>query len=87
MGEFSVFHWLIVLAIIVLLFGAGKLPHVMGDVAKGIKSFKAAMKADEEAPAKTEKPQIEAAASTPAPAGPARERVEAAPRDKVEPTA
>jgi sec-independent protein translocase protein TatA len=44
MGEFSLLHWLVVLAIIVLLFGAGKLPRVMGDLAKGIRTFKSEMK-------------------------------------------
>ena len=34
-------HWLVVLAIVLVLFGAGKLPRVMGDFAKGIKNFKA----------------------------------------------
>ena len=38
---------LLVLLIIVILFGAGKIPRVMGDVAKGIKSFKAGMKEGE----------------------------------------
>lgn len=47
MGEFSLLHWLVVLVIVVLLFGAGKLPRVMGDFAKGIKAFKAGMKEDE----------------------------------------
>jgi sec-independent protein translocase protein TatA len=47
MGSFSLVHWLVVLAIVVLLFGAGKLPRVMGDFAKGIKAFKAGMKEDE----------------------------------------
>ncbi|HYL47797.1 MAG TPA: twin-arginine translocase TatA/TatE family subunit, partial [Stellaceae bacterium] len=41
MGSFSLLHWLVVLVIVVLLFGAGKLPRVMGDFAKGIKAFKA----------------------------------------------
>ena len=36
-------HLLVVLAIILVLFGAGKLPNVMGDVAKGIKAFKNGM--------------------------------------------
>jgi sec-independent protein translocase protein TatA len=40
MGSFSVWHWLIVLAIVLVLFGRGKIPELMGDVAKGIKSFK-----------------------------------------------
>ena len=37
----------LVLVIILILFGAGKIPRVMGDVAKGIKSFKAGMKEGE----------------------------------------
>lgn len=36
-----------ILAIVLILFGAGKLPNVMGDVAKGIKSFKAGMKEED----------------------------------------
>jgi sec-independent protein translocase protein TatA len=48
LGSFSLTHWLVVLAIILILFGAGKLPRVMGDFAKGIKSFKAGMKDDDE---------------------------------------
>lgn len=48
MGSFSLMHWMIVLLIVLLLFGAGKLPRVMGDFAKGIKAFKAGMK-DEDA--------------------------------------
>lgn len=44
MGSFSLMHWIVVLLLVLLLFGAGKLPGVMGDLAKGIKSFKAGMK-------------------------------------------
>lgn len=51
MGSFSMWHWLIVLAIVLLLFGRGKIPDLMGDVAKGIKSFKKGM-ADDDAPEK-----------------------------------
>ncbi|PZM15116.1 twin-arginine translocase TatA/TatE family subunit [Rhizobium tubonense] len=40
MGSFSVWHWLIALAILLLLFGRGKIPELMGDVAKGIKNFR-----------------------------------------------
>jgi sec-independent protein translocase protein TatA len=43
MGSFSVWHWLIALAILLLLFGRGKIPELMGDVAKGIKNFKTGM--------------------------------------------
>jgi sec-independent protein translocase protein TatA len=47
MGSFSVWHWLVVLAIVMLLFGAGKIPRLAGDLAKGIKSFKQGMKDEE----------------------------------------
>ena len=49
MGSFSLTHWLVVLAIILILFGAGKLPRVMGDFAKGLKNFKAGMRDDADA--------------------------------------
>ncbi len=48
MGSMSLMHWLVVLAIVLVLFGAGKLPRVMGDFAKGIKAFKSGMKEEEE---------------------------------------
>lgn len=48
MGSFSIWHWLIVLVVVLLLFGRGKIPELMGDMAKGIKSFKKGM-ADEDA--------------------------------------
>ncbi|MGD9480974.1 UNVERIFIED_ORG: twin-arginine translocase TatA/TatE family subunit [Roseateles sp. XES5] len=48
MGSFSIWHWLIVLVVVLLLFGRGKIPELMGDVAKGIKNFKKGM-SDEEA--------------------------------------
>jgi sec-independent protein translocase protein TatA len=47
MGEMSLWHWIIVLVIVMVLFGAGRIPRVMGDLAKGIKSFKAGMKGEE----------------------------------------
>lgn len=50
MGTFSIWHWLIVLAIVVLLFGRGKIPELMGDFAKGIKNFKKGMKDDDDKP-------------------------------------
>ncbi len=49
MGSFSIWHWLIVLVVVLLLFGRGKIPELMGDVAKGIKSFKKGMTDDEAA--------------------------------------
>lgn len=47
MGSFSIWHWLIVLVVVLLLFGRGKIPELMGDMAKGIKSFKKGMADDE----------------------------------------
>ena len=44
----SIWQIVLVLVIILILFGAGKIPRVMGDIAKGIKSFKAGMKEGEE---------------------------------------
>ncbi len=54
MGSFSVWHWLIVLVVVLLVFGAGKLPKVATDVAQGIKNFKKGMsdpKPEDETPA------------------------------------
>ncbi len=51
MGGFSLWHWLVVGVIILLLFGKGRFSDMMGDVAKGIKSFKKGMSEDEEAAA------------------------------------
>jgi len=48
MGAMSIWHWIILLLIVVLLFGRGKISEVMGDVAKGIKSFKKGMADDED---------------------------------------
>ncbi len=42
----GIWQVVLILAIVLILFGAGKLPRVMGDVAKGIKSFKAGMRDD-----------------------------------------
>jgi sec-independent protein translocase protein TatA len=58
MGSFSLMHWIVVLAIILILFGAGKLPRVMGDFAKGIKAFKAGMKEEEEPEASATPAQV-----------------------------
>jgi sec-independent protein translocase protein TatA len=50
MGGFSLWHWLIVGVIILLLFGKGRFSDMMGDVAKGLKSFKKGISEDDEAP-------------------------------------
>ena len=46
----SVWHVVVVLVVVLILFGAGKLPQVMGDVAKGIKNFKAGLADDGDKP-------------------------------------
>jgi sec-independent protein translocase protein TatA len=40
MGSFSLFHWIIVLAAVVLLFGTKRIPQAMGDIARGMKQFR-----------------------------------------------
>jgi len=50
MGSLSIWHWLLFLAVALLMFGgSGKISSIMGDVAKGIKSFKKGMAEDDEA--------------------------------------
>ncbi len=56
MGALSIWHWLIVLVVAMVLFGGGgKIPRLMGDVAKGIKSFKSNMKDEKEDTAENKK--------------------------------
>ncbi|WP_457103798.1 twin-arginine translocase TatA/TatE family subunit [Methylobacterium sp. P5_C11] len=50
MGSMSIWHWVIVAVIVMLLFGRGKVSDLMGDVAKGIKAFKKGMAEDESPP-------------------------------------
>jgi len=50
MGTFSIWHWLVVLVVVLVLFGGGgKISRLMGDFGKGLKSFKKSMKEDDEA--------------------------------------
>lgn len=49
MGSFSLVHWLVLGLVILLLFGKGRFSDMMGDVAKGLKSFKKGM-ADDDTP-------------------------------------
>ena len=76
MGGFSLWHWLIVGLVILLLFGKGRFSDMMGDVAKGLKSFKKGMTEDEEAEQQriTAERTVEAQPVPPAPA-PAAEPV------------
>jgi sec-independent protein translocase protein TatA len=49
MGSFSIWHWLVVLLVVLLLFGSGKVSTLMGDFAKGIKAFKKNMAEESDA--------------------------------------
>ncbi len=55
MGGVSIWHWIVVGVVVMLLFGRGKVSELMGDVAKGIKTFKKGM-TDEDEPAEAAKP-------------------------------
>ena len=49
MGSFSIWHWLIVLVVVVVLFGGrGKLSSIMGDAAKGIRAFQRGLKGEDD---------------------------------------
>jgi sec-independent protein translocase protein TatA len=50
MGGVSIWHWIVVGIVVMLLFGRGKVSELMGDVAKGIKSFKKGMQEEETPP-------------------------------------
>jgi sec-independent protein translocase protein TatA len=69
MGSLSIWHWIIVLAVVVVLFGGrGKISSLMGDFAQGIKAFKKGMSDDDKAeadePAKTDPKTIDNQAKT-----------------------
>ena len=46
----GVWQVLLIIGLVLIIFGAGKLPQVMGDVAKGVRSFKAGLKDDQPRP-------------------------------------
>ncbi len=51
MGSFSLVHWVILLIVVMLLFGRGRISDLMGDFAKGINSFKKGLAEGETPPA------------------------------------
>lgn len=54
MGSMSIWHWIVVIAVVLLLFGRGKISDLMGDVAQGIKAFKKGMSEDDKTAEKDE---------------------------------
>ncbi len=49
MGSFSIWHWLIVLAVVIIIFGTKKLRNLGGDVGAAIRNFKQSVKEESEA--------------------------------------
>jgi sec-independent protein translocase protein TatA len=56
MGSLSIWHWIVVIGVVLLLFGRGKISDLMGDVAQGIKAFKKGMADDDKPVPPAEKP-------------------------------
>jgi len=64
MGAFSIWHWIVVLAIVLLLFGPGRLGNLGRDLGKSIKEFKGAMNDKDITPDKIESQSSQASANT-----------------------
>lgn len=58
MGSFSIWHWLIVLVVVMLVFGTKKLGNIGSDLGKAVKGFKDGIKGEEDKPAATATPQV-----------------------------
>jgi sec-independent protein translocase protein TatA len=67
MGSFSIWHWMVVLLVVLLLFGGGKVSSLMGDFAKGIKAFKKNMAEPEDESMEDEAAKPTGSISGPAP--------------------
>ncbi|HVZ54633.1 MAG TPA: twin-arginine translocase TatA/TatE family subunit [Pseudolabrys sp.] len=77
MGSLSIWHWMIVIVVVLLLFGRGKISDLMGDVAGGIKAFKKGMAEDDSAPKSSEPAKsIDHQAANKAPAADSEKRAE-----------
>ena len=79
MGPLSIWHWIVVIAVVLLLFGRGKISELMGDVAQGIKAFKKGMSDDEIAKADPADPKTitgEANSSASKPADPLKQHAQ-----------
>ena len=58
MGGLSIWHWIIVIGVVLLLFGRGKISELMGDVAQGIKAFKKGMAEDDTSKSAAPEPSL-----------------------------
>ena len=70
MGSMSIWHWVIVALVVMLLFGKGRISDMMGDLAKGIKSFKQGMADDPVPPADAHAPPRQVTQAPPVAATP-----------------
>jgi sec-independent protein translocase protein TatA len=66
MGSLSIWHWMLVIVVVLLLFGRGKISDLMGDVAQGIKAFRKGMSEDDKVADKPEPKALDNASSQPA---------------------
>ena len=89
MGSMSIWHWIVVIAVVLLLFGRGKISDLMGDVAQGIKAFKKGMSEDEKPTADKAEPMktidANSQGSAPQPSDVNRQRVDSARPDPALP--
>jgi len=65
MGGFSLWHWIIVLIVVLILFGRGRVADIMGEFGKGLKSFKQGMADDPVTPSAPPAPKLPASDSVP----------------------
>ena len=65
MGSMSIVHWMIVVGVVVLLFGKGKISGLMGDVAQGMKSFRKGLQEDDPAETPSLKTQANRSENSP----------------------
>ncbi|HKW32808.1 MAG TPA: twin-arginine translocase TatA/TatE family subunit [Candidatus Acidoferrum sp.] len=64
MGEFSIFHWMVVLAIILIFFGGKRIPEIMKGFGEGIRNFKEGMSGSSHTPT-APPPQVQAPPAAP----------------------
>jgi sec-independent protein translocase protein TatA len=77
MGSLSIWHWIVVIVVVLLLFGRGKISELMGDMAQGIKAFKKGMSDDDkEKEAAKADPMKTIDHRSPPPAGELKQRAE-----------
>ena len=74
MGSMSIWHWVIVALVVLLLFGKGRISEMMGDLAKGIKSFKKGLADEDMAPGQPAPPPAQVTQSTAQPAATAQDQ-------------